>query len=577
MAGVDRAMTAAEGPGSPAPRESLERTAFGALVALLLAPVVAHGAWRPWVHVLGPAGTAMEVTLAALLVSLVIVVAQRLLTARAAWSPLISGLIVALALSETWSLGAAGCLSLLGVAGATARILPWLSPRLPTSLDGLFRRQRGLTVLYVLVALGAVVSTARLSVFIGDPTQVEMQMLPGDKFVETHSCLTAYVRAASLAREGAHNLYDDTFWYGSNGLPPLPEGTEPPYPPFSLDNFSYPPPFLLVASLLAPLEGDFFAQRALWFGLNGLLLAVGLWVAARFGDGSDSHRALLLAPLFFGSLPILLTLQIGNFHIAAAVLAIIALVAIERGQTALGGGLLALTILSKISPGVLGIVLLAQRRYRGAAFAAGFGALLLGLSLLCFGVDPLVSFVSYALPRLSSGAAFPFMETESGIVTNMAPFGIPFKLQLLGVQIADPWALAQTIARVYSVLLVLLALVAARSRASRRDKLVLWLLLLFLAALQSPFSPAYATIGLLWATTFLAIEVRSFVQGLGLVLLWLAILVVATGMSAEVKAVQSLGQTALSLGFASWVIVRVARRREPGTLAATSPNAGRKT
>ena len=72
---------------------------------------------------------------------------------------------------------------------------------------------------------------------------------------------------------------------------------------------------------------------------------------------------------------------------------------------------------------------------RAAAFAAGFGGLLLALSLLCFGTSPLGSFVRYALPRLSSGAAFPFMDTESGILTNLSPFGIPFKLRFLGLDV----------------------------------------------------------------------------------------------------------------------------------------------
>ena len=41
---------------------SRERSAFGALVAVLLAPVVAQGLWRPMVHVFGPAGDAASLT-----------------------------------------------------------------------------------------------------------------------------------------------------------------------------------------------------------------------------------------------------------------------------------------------------------------------------------------------------------------------------------------------------------------------------------------------------------------------------------------------------------------------------------
>jgi len=136
--------------------------------------------------------------------------------------------------------------------------------------------------------------TARLSVFIGDPTAVGYQTLPGEPFTEVHSCLTAYVRASGLARQGVDNLYADVWWWGSHGLPPLPEGVENPYRPFNLDNLSYPPTFLLLLWPLAALDGDFLAQRALWFGFNGLFGAFGLWAVARWIGGPAAHRALLL-------------------------------------------------------------------------------------------------------------------------------------------------------------------------------------------------------------------------------------------------------------------------------------------
>lgn len=117
-------------------------------------------------------------------------------------------------------------------------------------------------------------------------------MLPGEKFTEVHSCLSAYVRASELARHGAEDLYADPWYDGSNGLPPRPAGDETPYRPFELDNFNYPPTFLWLTTPLAPLEGDFLAQRALWFGLNGLLAAVGIWVLGRW---VGAHRTLLLA------------------------------------------------------------------------------------------------------------------------------------------------------------------------------------------------------------------------------------------------------------------------------------------
>jgi len=427
--------------------QPLERSAFAALWAFLLAPVIAQGVWRPLLHIFGPSGKASAVTVSALAVSGTIVVARALRPKQIPLAALALGGVVALAASIGWSLGLPGLLTLLFVAAAIALLLPRLSAQLPTTLDGLARRHRLLFALYVVLALATVTKTAQLSIFIGDPSRTDLQSLPGNTFTEVHSCLTAYVRAADLGNQGVDNLYDDHFWHGSNGLPSLPPGVENPYRPFLLDNFSYPPPFLLLTTPLAPLSGDFLAQRALWFGCNGLLLAVGLWIVARWMDGPAAHRVLLLAPLFFGTLPILVTLQIGNFQIATVVLSILAMVALQQGRAATGGILLALSIVSKVSPGILGVVLLATRRIRHAAITAGFGVGLLALSVLRFGTGPIKSFLTYALPRLSSGRAFPFMETEAGILTNMSPFGIPFKLRFLGLYVGDPWHLARQISR----------------------------------------------------------------------------------------------------------------------------------
>lgn len=537
-----------------------ERRAFAGLAALMVAPVLAQGLWRPLEHWLGAAGTARELTGAALVICAFNAVVQGLVR-PVVGRALLAGLAT-VALTASLSLGAAGFGALLPVAVVSAFLVDALPPRLPSELDGIVRRNRLLSVLYGLFALLSVAWISRVSVFIGDPTVVEYQALPGEEFTETHSCLTAYVRASELARQGVENLYEDPWWYGSRGLPPLPEGEADPWEPFELDNFSYPPPFLLLTTPLAPLDGDFLAQRALWFGLNGILAALGMWVVARWLDGRAAHRALLLAPLFLGSVPVLLTLQIGNFHLLAVVLSVLAMVALERAQTTRGAALLALTTLSKISPGVLGIGLLVRRRAREVAYTAGFGALLLGLAALVFGPEPLVSFVRYALPRLSSGAAFPFMDTDAGLATNMGPFGIPFKLKFLGFNVGDPWRIAPWVSRVYTIGLVTLAVASARRQADRRDRAIRWMALLALAAMQSPFSPAYSLLGLLWATTLVAVEVRRAREAVALAALWPALLFVPPGLSVAELSVLSIAQTTLALGVCAWLAVRAPRLPE---------------
>lgn len=536
------------------PRGS-ERTAFTALAAVLLSPVVAQGLWRPLEHVLGAAGSAQQITGSALAIA-VLGALVRALVRGPAWVQLLPGVLAALALSAGLSLGLAGLGALLAAALLSGWLYGWLPPRLPAALDGLARRDRGLTVLYGLVALSSVVSLARVTVFIGDPTAVEHQALPGERFTEAHSCLTAYVRASALARQGVDDLYADPWWYGSLGLPPRPAGEENPYAPFELDNFSYPPTFLLLTSPLAPLDGDFLAQRALWFGLSGLCAAWGLWVVARWIGGPREHRILLLAPLFLASMPVLLLLQIGNFHLSALVLALVGMTALDQRRTATGGALLAAAILSKISPGLLGVVLLVQRRVRDAAFVAGLGALLLVGSVLAYGTNPVLAFLGTALPHLSSGAAFPHIPTPDGIATNIAPFGFAFKLEVLGLDVGDPWRLGKLISRVYTLGLLALTVVSARRRGDRRDQAIRWMALLVLGGLQSPFSAAYSTLALLWATTLLSVEVRRWWQALALVVLWPVVLIVPSQLDLAQKSVLGMAQTSLIIGVSAWLALR---------------------
>lgn len=538
--------------------QSAERSAFAAILALLLAPVVAQGLWRPLAHLFGPAGDAASITGAALAVSGAVVLARRL---RARRAPIIApglGLAVAALATLAASLGIAGAVALSCVALAAAFLSERVFPAIPASLDGLARRHKVLTALYTAMALFSLASVARTSVFMGDPTQVDRQAIPGEKFLETHSCLTAYVHADTLSRAGVDNLYDPKWWHGAGGLSPLLPGAPSPYRPFVLDYYAYPPLFLLAMAPLAPLSGDFPAQRALWFGINGLLLAAGLWIVARFIDGPNAHRVLLLAPIFFASLPVLATLQVGNFQIAVVILAVLSMVAFHRRSDAAGGALLAFAILSKISPGVLGVVLLAQRRWRSAASAAAFGLAFFALSAALLGVGPIASFLTFTLPRLGSGEVFAFLDDEPfSILTNMSLFGLPFKLQLLGLDVGDPWALGRALIRVYTILLTVLAvIVALRDAGDRRNQAVTWMSLLVLAALQSPFAPGYTLIGLLWALTLLATEVTTLRGGVALALLWLGLAVVIPWPDLSLFAIQSILQSTLAVAVSCWLLLR---------------------
>lgn len=547
-----------------------ERWLFTGFIALLLAPVVAQGLDRPLASLLGSHPSGAGLTAIALAVALTGSLAHAaydhgkplVATGVTALVAAVSGLGLGLALPGFLALGAV-------VAGVVA-LSRWLPARLPPAVDGLVARHRVLVACYGLVALFSVIQVGRVSVFMADPTRTEAQIVPGVKFLETHCCLTAYVRAYELADDGVDNLYLADRWPNTIDAEVRPET---PFSPFDIDAYFYPPPFLLISAVLAPLRGDFHAQRALWFGLNGILLAVAFFVAAREAGGPRWHRPLLLAPLFFASLPVLSVLQVGNAQAAVVVVAVLAMVAFERDRPALGGLGLALATMAKVSPGILGVVLIMQRRWRALAWTAGFGVLLLIVSWAAFGPGPIESWVLYTLPRLGSGEAFAEMlgHPES-IALNLSPFGTPFKLGLVGVDTGDPWPIARAINKVVTLFVVVLAAVIGRRQAEPASgaltpRALAWMALLFLAALRSPFAPGYVGFSFVWAITVLTTEVERKRGAVALLVLFV-LTTTLPPLAPKILALYLTLPQVAEMGVAVWLILRLrppsARQPTPG-------------
>ena len=504
-------------------RRQPERWLFTGFITLLLAPVVAQGLDRPLASLLRSHPSGVATTSAALAVALVgwlVTAAHEPIRLRGTMG--VTGL-VAVALGLVLGVPPPGLPALAAVAVGAATLARWLPDKLPPALDGLAARHRALTACYALLALLSVVQVSRVSVFMADPTRTDAQVVPGVKFIETHSCLTAYVRAHELAQDRIDNLYLAERWPQTIEAKVRPKT---PFSPFDIDAYLYPPPFLLIPSILAPLRGDFLAQRAAWFGINGLLLAVAFWIGARDLGGPRWHRPLLLAPPFFASLPVLSLLQIGNAQASVVVISVLAMLAFERDRPALGGFALALATMAKISPGILGVILIVQRRWRALAWTVGFGALLSLLTLVAFGPGPIESFVRYALPRVGSGQAFSDMlHHPPSIALNMAPSGTPFKLALLGVDVGDPWPIARSINHVVTLAVLVLAVIIGRRRAepapgALTPRALSWMALVFLTALRSPFAPGYVIFSFVWAVTLLATEVERRWHGVLLLVLF---------------------------------------------------------
>lgn len=540
------------------PRRPTERLGFAALLLLTLAPIVTQGVWCPVARSLHTTANALTLTFAALGVTgvawFISLLAQKnhtigLTVTGASTAAVFFGALI----GPDFAGRVAAGLALLVVAFLSGMVLPRLVKRLPKELDGLARQRKGATAWVILLGIVAIAQTARISTFIGDPTRTEMSVIPSVPFIVNHSCLTAYVEGARLATEGVPNIYDAEHW------PELSHSERSAanakrYAPFALDPFAYPPTFLLLSRLLLALP-DFFAQRALWFALNGLILAAGLWIVSTWIDDQRRLRILLLAPLVLICVPSILALQIGNVHAAVVVLGMLGMVAFEAKRPALGGAMLAFAIASKISPGLLVLVLLVQRRYREVLWTAGFGLAFVLLSLLLFGTAPFEAFITYQLPMLSSGKALVFLADGGNSAVNLAPFGVPFKLAFLGVSVGDPWKAAKYVNTAFTIAIVVVTILAARKKGSRQEYAAIWLAILTLGTLRSPFAPPYVAFPVIWLLAVNSTLVRDRRGAVVLALVWM-MLAIPTPLPLPELAVFTLFQQAVILALLMYAMFR---------------------
>ena len=394
-----------------------------------------------------------------------------------------------------------------------------------TRLAALVPKSRLWLAAWLIAGAAAGAQNARLAVFMLDPSRADASVFPGRAFFRQHSCATAYTEAARLAPSGV-NVYDPALYHDPQSKSPRQMRT---IGPFEVDQFEYPPPFLLLPRAAAALGLDFFTQRRVWFVVQSLTWLAALLGLAGWIGGRPGAIAGALIPVTMALPPTLLTLQIGNFQITTFSLCVLAMLAFARARPLPGALALGFATLSKVFPGVLGVLLLGAGRRRPVAWTVAASLALVGLALGSLGAGPFIDFFSYQLPRLSSGDAFPWTEIPSVATINVSIYGLLTKLRGLGVPGTDK-ATAQIVCHLYVVAVLLpLAWLAAR-RLKRAEALLVpveyrlrqaqtWLALLSLAAARSPFLPdAYATLGGLWLLTLLAAEGGKAARQLGLAL-----------------------------------------------------------
>jgi len=486
---------------------SLERPLTALVAVSLVALPLAHGLALALRAALGGAEPLAALGLSGTVLACALAAAAAACPRTGRGAPATAGAGVGLVAAGTLAAGSAhaAALTALVVGPLVGQALARLARALPVALDGAARRRPATAAAWGLVALAAVLQTARIATFMTDDGFAAGPTIPG--YFAHHMCLPAYVQAAELHAAGEPDVYDPAHYPGL-ARDAAPTTDVDGMQRYLEDPFQYPPPFLLVGELMRRSGAGFHALRTAWFALQALALAAVVVLAARWTGGAAGRRALLLAPLLWLAPATNFNFQYGQAHLLVILAAVGAMLAAERGRDALAGSLLAAAVLAKLFPALLLVVWVVERRWRALRWAAAAGAALVALTLAVLGTQPWSAFFVEHLPRLADGSAFAFdaawPELRTVLVAgNQSPLGLVEKLVELGFDGAR--ALAPALNAGFLLACGLAALGSGLRRGTRAERAASWLALLSLGAMQSGGAWAeYVTVSVLWMLTFAA-------------------------------------------------------------------------
>jgi hypothetical protein len=445
------------------------------------------------------------------------------------------------------------------VAIAVAGLTGWLVRSRLFALDPA-AVSRPLAIVSAIAALAALAQLGRLTVFISDASRAEYSFFPGSDWEVHHNCATAYFVAAAAASRSP-DIYADSLYTAKDDDPTKPRKALT-LGPFNIDVFEYPPPFLLLPRALRLLAPEFMSFRALWFGLGGLFLVGVMLSILRLLTPAIATRALLWLPLVWLAPTTAGTIQKGNVQLEVVAAAVLAMAMFERRRWALGGLLLAFATVSKLYPGMLVVYLLARREWRAVAWTA---ALMLAFALVT-GIDlGRAVYVEFArhMPGLLSGEAFPAFRNPSAAAGNLSIPGIVFKLKLFGVP-GMGFEAMKRVGWLYTLVAIAATWWLAGRKTREEEQPSIWLAILIVATLRSPFLPqAYATFPAVWVLSLVAARFEATTRNVLLtVLAWLPLALVWPidwALDPRLRAVGTGLVQVLMIGLAVWSLRRSLR------------------
>ncbi|HJN77392.1 MAG TPA: glycosyltransferase family 87 protein [Myxococcota bacterium] len=176
--------------------------------------------------------------------------------------------------------------------------------------------------------------------------------------------------------------------------------------------YFYPPPFLLTMAWVLPLSLE--AAYETWFWLDSLFLLAALLALVKWRPGvpAIAMGAVLLASFT----PLINNHVMGQANLPVVALVACGMLAERRGRGVLGGVLVGVACMLKMSPGLLVLWWLVRRQFRPAAAACVTAVVLTLASLPLVGLDGQLHFYTDVLPGLGEG-------DYNGLTVEIAMFG----------------------------------------------------------------------------------------------------------------------------------------------------------